>query len=542
MRHPSRRSSRILYGLLAALGLAVLACSQATVPPTPTPAALRPVAPPPGPFVIGVEYGIPGLAAAYAESGVVSVKLRPEFGKWGNLENVPGAVYWGTLDSLVREFQHAGFTDVQILLMADSPWASVDPPTVRPLNRGNTLPAADHFAAYGEFVRQVVERYDHDGQDDMPDLLYPVNRYAVEAEFTGFWPGSADDYMRLLRQAYPVIHNANPDAEVALVALLMVDAFSGATSVDEADRRLNQPFSGRKTKAEIELILGACDAYDVVDFHSLGDYTEIPLTAAWIRERLAELGCDGKGIIIGDAFSMSGLLGYVFSTFHPATEAQRPALVDRLEALADPGSAEFRQSEAWLRAEMARNVVRKIVVAAASGVRAINIGNFEDWRSGVPAADKLLVPAIGTAQFMGLRDTTKTNQYAGAPLPYTSAEFSRINRAGSPRPAFSALQLAQARLGAHTAVTTHALGDGIWAYAFTTPDGPQWVLWYDDGQLYLPGETAPTVTIDWPFPFAAAEVTETPTIIGRTTPLTTTATGPTFTLGPTPVFVTPAGP
>ena len=466
--------------------------------------------PQPANFTLAVEYGIPGLAAAYAASGVTSVKLRPEFGKWGNIENQPGQFHWDTLDSMVLEYQQAGFTDVQLMLMADSPWASRVPTIGNLPAQRDTFPKEEFIPNYIEFVRQVVERYDHDGLDDLPGLQYPINRYAVEAEFSGFWPGSAEGYLRLLRLAYPTIHAANPQAEVSLVAILAIDVFTGNPGPATIERRFQQNFGGRKTHAEILRILAACDSYDVVDFHSLGNYTEIPLTATWLRQNMAAMGCDAP-LIIGDSFSMSGLIGYVFSTFSPATLENRAAVVRWLEPITDPASAEYVTARDWLQAEMARNLVRKAVVSAANQIHGINIGNFEDWNSRVPAADKLGIPAIGTAQFMGMMDTIRTNDFAGGQLPYTNSTFSRINRPDHPRPVFYALQLVNTKISQFTSVNTLDLGSQVWAFEFLTSTGTRYALWFDDGKLYFPGENCPAQTINLPVSAAAVQVTTTPT-------------------------------
>ena len=304
--------------------------------------------PPPVDFTLAVEYGIPGLAQAYAASGVTSVKLRPEFGKWGNVEPQHGQYHWATLDSLVLEYQEAGFTDIQIVLMAESPWASIAPPTSN-LFQPQNFPKEEFILNYVEFVRQVVERYDFDRVDDMVGLRYPVNRYAIEAEFSGFFHGTDAQYIRLLRLAYPTIHSVNPQAEVSLVAILAVDVFTGNPDSATIERRFNRNFGGRKTRADIESILMACDSYDVVDFHSLGDYTEIPLTINWIQEQLTASGCDAP-ILVGDSFSMSSLIAYIFSTFSPATLQNRAEVVSWLEALTDPADADYETALRWLQA------------------------------------------------------------------------------------------------------------------------------------------------------------------------------------------------
>ena len=492
------------------------------------------------PFVIAVEYGIPGLAAAYAKSSITSVKLRPEFGKWGNIEPTQGDRDWETMDLLVAEYQEAGFTQIQLLLMADSPWASIVPSTDSSGAEKNSFPKAEFVDEYTAFVGAIVERYDGDGTTDMPGLLYPIHHYAIEAEFSGFWPGSAAEYVRLLKLAYPAIHSADPDAVVALVALLAIDVFDGAPDAAEIERRFERPFAGRKSRDEIEQILDACDFYDVVDFHSLGDYTEIPATVGWLRKELEERDCQ-RPLLIGDAFSMSILVGYIFSTFHPATLQQRADTVAWLQAVADPADADHAVAKAWLRGEMARGLVRKIVSAAGEGVIGINIGNLEDWASGVPAVDKALVPAIGTSAFMGMIERTKTDEYAGGPLPYTQAEFSRINKAGESRPALHALTLVRQKLTGFSAVEKLTLGENVWAYRFDRASRPLWVLWYDDGMLTLPKQRAATLNVRFDFPAAQALVSRASTTIGQSNPVTETVSAQagklTLSLGPTPLFV-----
>ena len=54
---------------------------------------------------------------------------------------------------------------------------------------------------YARLVRDVVERYDGDGQNDMPGLLFPVLHYQVGNEYYNelYWGGTADEYGLLLR-------------------------------------------------------------------------------------------------------------------------------------------------------------------------------------------------------------------------------------------------------------------------------------------------------------------------------------------------------
>jgi len=297
-------------------------------------------------------------------------------------------------------------------LAAHSSWAVSAPPVLG--NQGDTFPKEEYLDDYAAYVTAVVERYDHDGVDDMPGLFYPIHDYGVEREFTDFWPRTAEEYVRLLRITYPAIKAADPEANVLLVALLMADIFDGNPTPAEIQQRLarNTDYM-RKSVPEIRTILAACDSYDMMDFHALGNYTEIPLTAAWIRQELQANGCGEKPIWIGDAFPMSGLVGYGGfvppTPFAPVTLETRDAVVKLLHSVADPSEADHAADQAWLYAETAIGLTRKIVVSAGEGLRGINIGNLEDWKTGISGMDKATVPMLGASMFMGLTDTTITN-------------------------------------------------------------------------------------------------------------------------------------
>ena len=522
-----RPSSRLSLPWLALL-LAGLACGPASGAPTataPPPSPAIPVGAPGGDrlFTISVEYAVLGVAAEYAAAGVSYAKLQDVFVIWENIEPEPGAYHWGPLDAIVLEYQRAGFSGLQMDFAAKSPWAASRQPSLGDL--GDTFPKEEYLDDYVAYVRAVVERYDADGLDDMPGLLYPIHDYGIEREFTGYWPGSAGDYVRLLRLAYPAIHTADPEARVLLVALLMADVFDGNPSPGEIERRLAKDIDYmRKSVPEIRTILAACDVYDVVDFHALANYTEIPLTAAWIRQELRSNGCGEKPIWIGDAFPMSGMVGFGGfvppTPFSPVTLETREAVVDLLKSVADPSAPGHDAAQAWLYREAAVGLIRKIVVSAGDGLLGINIGNLEDWKTGTAAIDKTTVPMLGASMFMGMTDTKITNRMPGGELPLNGKHWARDREASNHRPVYYALQLVNEKISDFTSVEKLELGEGIWAYQFETPDGPVWVLWYDDGQLYLPGQTPPSVEVQMPFSAAHALLTRTPPEIGMSEPET----------------------
>jgi hypothetical protein len=526
--------------LLALLCLATLAsaCSQAPARLRPTGGAspsiesTSPRGEPPQ-FTIALEYAIPGLAKAYAPTHVTYVKPQPIFGLWRLLEPEPGVYNWSPLDNLVVEYQEAGFSGIQLLITAESSWASIDPPSLT--NPGNTFPKDEYVDDYVDFVRRFVERYDGDGTEDAPGLLYPVHHYGIEREFTGYWPSDAQDYVRLLGLAYPAVHAADPQAEVLLVAILMVDVFDGDPDPVELQRRLATPQLGiRKSVPEIQAILSACDSYDIIDFHSLGDYTEIPTTTAWLRNQLENNGCDEKPIWVGDAFSMSALVGYNGRPAWPATPDNLDRVLETLKLVANPNASGHLEAKSWLYALMASNMVKKITVSAGEGLIGVNIGNLEDWKTNIPALDAAAVRLAGTSMFMGMMDTTVTQKRAGEGLPNYRAP-------GQPRPAFYAIKLANEKIASFASVEKLELWSGVWAYHFSRPSGPLWVLWYDDGTLYFPGETPATVSVDLPFAGANALITRTPVASGMEIPETESPASSNGTLSlvldSTPIFI-----
>jgi hypothetical protein len=534
--------------------LVVLACGT-PLPATSQPTGTESNSPKPVPnpaFTISVEYAIFGVADTYAAAGGRYAKLQDTFAIWGNIEPEPGHYQWGPLDALVMEYQKAGFTNLQMDLSALSPWASSVQPSLG--NQGDPFPKSEYLGAYAAFVTAVVERYDHDGVNDMPGLLYPIHDYGIEREFSGFWPGTAAEYIRLLRIAYPAVKSADPEARVLLVALLMTDIFDNSpTAADIQQRQTRNADYMRKRIPDIRAILAACDAYDIVDFHSLGNYTEIPLTTTWIRQELQADGCGIKPIWIGDAFPMSGLIGYGGLVppipIAPVTIDTRQAVEILLQGVADPSEPDHFNDQAWLFAETAIGLTRKIVVAAAEGLGGINVGNLEDWKTGIPSVDKAAVPLLGASMFMGLTDTTITNEKSGGNLPYTGQDWSKARRAGELRPAWYALALINAKIGQFTSVqqldpaslSGQASEKGIWAYRFETLNGPVWVLWYDDGKLYLPGEKSPSIPISLPFEAASARLTLTPIVIGLSVPeiqiLSVKGGKLTFDLGAVPLYI-----
>jgi len=464
-------------------------------------------------FWFGLEYAVTGLGETYSGTGAITAKPMPALMEWGRLQpNEGDAISWSEPDDLIAEYQQAGFENMQLLTDAKSPWASRDtgliPEDIRP--------AEEFEDEYVEFIRAIVERYDGDGIDDMPGLLYPIHMWGVEREFTGFTPGSGQDYVELLALTAPVIRQADPEAEIMLNALLMWDIFEGNPDDDEVAARLaDPPFGQRKDITDVAVLLDAHEYYDVIDVHSLVSYTEIPPCLRWLRQEMEARGIE-RPIYIGDAFPTSPLMGYgveacpdetfLAVNFLPTTSETRCDAATLIAKLRGVNNEDHEAAHQWLERDVAVNLIRRFVVAAGEGAIGVNVGNLEDW---------VLTIGAGTSQFMGLVDTSVESDF----LDLTTVE--RIP--GDLRPGYYAVALVVEHLQDFHEVTKLDIGDEFWAYEFSFPDRSVTVAWYDDRQFHGLDVAPPTAGASIPWTHSDTVTAVTPPLTrGETTGFTTT--------------------
>jgi len=509
------------------LALALLACGQTptiapTRSPTPTlPPTSAPTLPPSSaPFAFGVEYGnldggILGTprrapASTYAAFGATWVKFTDI--AWGQIVPRPGlracsGYSWARLDNWVKEWQAAGF-EIQMVLRSKSDWATQ--PAYRTdllggFGGASTPPKPDQWDAYGDFVRCMVERYDADGAADMPGLRRPILDYEIESEAAVeiFWQGTAEEYLRLLKLAYGQVKAANPAARVIATGLGIPDLFDDAAGAEVWDARVAE-WRGRlagnpdalaafeRGLAFLELLEQLQEAFDLVDAHWLTDYKAIFGGTAWIRGEMARHGYQ-KPVWAGDATSALNLM--VAPAFFPDRPFKAAELL-RLRGLVgvggilnNPKDPAYAATERWFRAEQASLTVKKLVTGMAVGLAGINLCCLQDW------------PAVSGFPYQGLTDENQ-----------------------QPRPALRSFGLTARKLAGYTEVVPLALGKNIYAYQFTVHGKPVIVLWYDDGQHYLPEARQPSAQVELPFAGSQARVTRIITEPGQTEPWVETLT------------------
>ncbi|MGC8743669.1 MAG: hypothetical protein ACP5T0_07315 [Verrucomicrobiia bacterium] len=447
-------------------------------------------------FALGVEYLVPGLAEVYAKTGVIWAKAMGSGFGWGDIEPDPPVngkhtYKWNYPDRLILEYQKAGFRNFHLYIRCMNPWASGKP--IKLTERGSYPPKPEHLKDYTDYLRAIVQRYNINHPDHCPGLIYSVEYFEIEAEWgTGFWRGTITEYLDLLKVAHSTIKSANPNAKVILIGFFLAGLFEGNPDIDAIPTAIaKMPPQRRKVTeqylAEMKTLLSHPELFDVVEFHSLSDWSEISGMTRFIRRVMRQNGYE-KPIWVGDVNYTASPLMFWGMPVPPYTDSQKSAIQSTLTALANAKNPRHKEAMEWFRAEQSKCLIKKVVLAMAEGAAGINIGNLEDWQI------FSFVPTItGTAAFQGLIETKG--------IPPKPAEL---------RPAYHALCLVSKKLSQFSSVKQMQIGKGIFAYQFEVAARPVYVFWYDDGKRYLPGDIEPSVIVKIPLPSGTYTLTETP--------------------------------
>jgi hypothetical protein len=336
-------------------------------------------------FGFGVEYAAHGLAKGYAALGADWIKI-PNV-TWEAIEPKPPvrgkhSYQWKRLDDLIAEYQLHNF-DILIVLKSKSTWGMTKSFTKkRGFPNRSAPPKQEHVDSYADFVRSVVERYDADGIDDMPNIRKPILHYEIESEAqnAAFWNGTAQDYVKMLRIASAAVKDASPDAETVLSGINLADFVYDMPTEEQFQRRIDE--SGAKSAlirqkmSFIQESLSAKSSYGSAEFHSLGDYRSIAGTVDWIRTEMRKSG-DEKPLWIGDAISAPPLMAFGSAIkVHPFLPKNGKEIHKSIKNERASGHSESLQ---WYRARQADDLVKKFVVAMNLGLDGIMMGNTHDW-------------------------------------------------------------------------------------------------------------------------------------------------------------------
>jgi hypothetical protein len=145
---------------------------------------------------------------------------------WGEIETSSGVFNWDSCDKEVKNSQKYGVNIIATIWpFADweqsschSKAGSLSYMIFSELGEYRQKPC--DMEAYKNFITKLVERYDGDGVDDMPDLVVPIkywevsNEPSMQEDFHTFFVGSAEDYFDILNTTYRAVKRADSEAKV----------------------------------------------------------------------------------------------------------------------------------------------------------------------------------------------------------------------------------------------------------------------------------------------------------------------------------------
>jgi hypothetical protein len=198
-----------------------------------------------------------------------------EFFRWGLIEKIPGQFDFSETDKTVQRAQSVGLH----ILANIQPFADWD--QMAGYGDPNHKGKPHDMAAYANFVAKLVERYDGDGVNDMPDLTVPIKHWEMmnEPEFQEgmacFFRGTPADYVDTLKTTYQAVKQADPAAYVVQ---------GGMASM----------FDVSVTFWQGVFDAGAAPYFDIMNMHSIGHGEHLNIPA--FQQLLAKNGLQDKPI------------------------------------------------------------------------------------------------------------------------------------------------------------------------------------------------------------------------------------------------------
>ena len=241
---------------------------------------------------------------------------------WNEIEREPGKFDWSSTDEIVKQSQQYGIN----ILATIWPFADWDQKNCNKklstfqyqefpqLGKYRGKPC--DITAYQNFIETLVERYDGDGIDDMPGLLYPIKYWEVSNEPSMqddliFFTGSPEDYYNILVATYNGVKNADSSSFVVLGGMAGLS-------------------SDMKEFWDRVFDMGADNYFDIANIHSIGTDSE-------------------------DAYALE------YSTYLKENNISKPFWITEVELLANPLNLNNPTSSDWAK------IIVKIFVKAFAG-------------------------------------------------------------------------------------------------------------------------------------------------------------------------------
>jgi len=455
--------------------------------PSPTPIAAPTPTPIPtvfpdgeGEIIIGVEYVVPGIGDAFSDLRIPAVKPLPGSFSWDKMQKNPNAsIDFSFTDKYVKEFQDNGFTQIVFGLRTSSNLL-IDPWMIDKEYPKTQAVDPTYYSAFANWVKSLVERYDKDGVNDMPELKYPLKHYEIGVEFSSYQPEPTEVYLKTLELGYKAAHEASDQVIVGHSAFLVTPVFRDNPNPNEYEKAFAENLVGTAGKGlkDIRMILDRPDLFDVLNVHNLGWPYEIEQIVDWLKYETSQRGYS-KPIIISDTAptSFAGLGPATVTEgknlavmLPPATEADRSRLAQYFKKLISNDTGYIN----WLRNFLAGDVVQRVVVAAEQRIGLIDTAFTGD----LPGATSAIFQAgAGNSGWGGMVD------YQGVQVT-------------GKRPAYYSLQQLQENIRGYESIVRVKTDEDIRLYRVTKQGEEFFIVWYGYEKLYLPEDQLPIKNVE----------------------------------------------
>ncbi|SLN45979.1 hypothetical protein PSJ8397_02410 [Pseudooctadecabacter jejudonensis] len=248
--------------------------------------------------------------------GVVRVTAN-----WGRISPQRGQWNFSGLDRRVRALGDLGI-DAFITFESTADWATQQGQPVK-----NATP--NDMAEWAQFVATVVERYDGDGQGDMPRLRRPVRYYQAANEFmsptnrSGGWAGTHAELLTYINTAHDAVKSADRRAVFVLggiaafnmdIALLdaglarfeVRQSWSARSQTVFDPRDLDNPVIRDLIENRFKQIITRA-RYDMADVHLYGPESRDGARLAYMRQLsrrpVLSSECGGPSLDYGGQYS-----------------------------------------------------------------------------------------------------------------------------------------------------------------------------------------------------------------------------------------------
>jgi len=230
---------------------------------------------------------------------------------WDLIEPQKGVYNFAATDQAILKLQNGNASLIVATMRDINMWggnlaAQVGYNPLDPLTANSGFPS--DIGAWKAFINAVVERYDGDGVNDMPGLIFPIKYWQIEGEWQWQWKDTTDNYLNFLDISYQEIKKADPTATVIAGAITGAIAFAvgegfdpsgyferddgaGGSVLVSRSQLVNNPMYQRDLQKANSLLNYGQNSFDILDIH-LYSSTASTITPAmdWLKSTMAAYG------------------------------------------------------------------------------------------------------------------------------------------------------------------------------------------------------------------------------------------------------------